>query len=289
MIIPQEDLRKMQLLQLDMLVEMDRVCRENNISYVITSGTLLGAVRHRGYIPWDDDADINMLREDYEKFKRVANQMNPDICFFQDHTTDHDYRWGYGKIRRTGTTYIRLGQEHLKGKNGVFIDVFPLDDIPKGTIGVYVQNALCYIARKITYSEVGRVQEKGFLKAWYTLLSHVPIDAAFALFNIYSQRSRNDSTNRVRMLSYGKIHEHVDKYSGGKAVFGRPKEWVQEVKDYEFEGFNLLGPIEADLFLSRAYGNDFMTPPPPEKRNQNSPCSSYSFGEAEPIYYRKKS
>lgn len=109
MTLTQKDLRKMQLLQLDMLIEMDRVCRENGITYVITSGTLLGAVRNQGYIPWDDDADINMLREDYERFKKVAHQMNPDICFFQDHSTDHDYRWGYGKIRRTGTTYVRTG------------------------------------------------------------------------------------------------------------------------------------------------------------------------------------
>ena len=62
-----EEFRQMQLLQLDMLVELDRVCRENNINYTIFGGTLLGAVRHKGYIPWDDDADVAMLREDYSK------------------------------------------------------------------------------------------------------------------------------------------------------------------------------------------------------------------------------
>ena len=286
--ITSEELRKIQLLQLGMIEELHRVCELHNISYVLYGGTLLGAVRHKGYIPWDDDADIAMLREDYEKFKQVANELNPEICFFQDSDTDKYYRWGYGKLRRTGTKFVRLYQEHLKCRNGLFIDIFPLDDIPEGKIGAYVQNAVCYIARKITYSEVGRVQEKGILKLWYTLLSHVPIDVAFSLFNIYSKRSRNDSNNRVRMLSYGKLYKYVDQYSEGKEVFGRPKEWVREVKDYEFEGFNLLGPVEADLFLARAYGSDYMTPPPIEKRNQNSPCSDYSFGDAEPIYYVKK-
>ena len=83
----------MQLLQLDMLVELDRVCRENNINYTIFGGTLLGAVRHKGYIPWDDDADVAMLREDYDKFKKITDQLNSEICYFQDHDTDPEYRW----------------------------------------------------------------------------------------------------------------------------------------------------------------------------------------------------
>ena len=89
-------LRKMQLLELEMLVEFDRVCHIYNIKYSILGGTMLGAVRHRGFIPWDDDADIGMLREEYEKFKLIADKLNPQICFFQDHTTDSEYRWGYG-------------------------------------------------------------------------------------------------------------------------------------------------------------------------------------------------
>ena len=114
-----EAFRKMQLTELDMLVEFDKVCRKYNINYVLFGGSLLGAVRHQGYIPWDDDADIGMLREDYETFKRHKDEMNPNICFFQDHDTDHEYRWGYGKLRRTGSTYVRVGQEHLKCKTGI--------------------------------------------------------------------------------------------------------------------------------------------------------------------------
>ena len=130
-----EQFRRMQLTELDMLVEFDRVCRENNLAYVLFGGSLLGAIRHQGYIPWDDDADIGMLREDYDCFKKHLNELNPSICYFQDHDTDPEYRWGYGKLRRTGTKYIRVGQEHLKCKTGIFVDVFPMDDIPLCVFG----------------------------------------------------------------------------------------------------------------------------------------------------------
>lgn len=166
-----EELRKMQLLQVDMIAELDRVCRKHDIKYVLYGGTMLGAVRHKGYIPWDDDADLAMLREDYEKFKKVAHELNPDICFFQDSDTDKYYRWGYAKLRRTGTEFIRSGQEHLKCKTGVFIDIFPLDDIPKFLPFQMLQDFYCYCLRKIAWSEVGKVQKKGFKKVWFKLLS----------------------------------------------------------------------------------------------------------------------
>ena len=81
--LSKEQFRKMQLVELEMLKEFDRVCTKHKINYVIFGGTMLGAVRHKGYIPWDDDADITMLREDYEKFKEHMDELNPDICYFQ--------------------------------------------------------------------------------------------------------------------------------------------------------------------------------------------------------------
>ena len=143
----------MQLLQLDMLCELDKLCRRHGIIYAISFGTLLGAIRHKGYIPWDDDADVVMIRSEYERFRIVANELPKTICWFQDHYTDHDYRWEYGKLRRTGTRFVRLGQEHVKGETGVFIDIFPLDDIPDFLPFQIVQDAWLFFLRKILYSE----------------------------------------------------------------------------------------------------------------------------------------
>ena len=95
----------MQLLELDMLEELDRVCRKYDIKYCITYGTLLGAVRHKGFIPWDDDSDIAMLREEYEKFRKVAHEMDPSICYFQDHFNDRSI---FGSMGNCGALELHL-------------------------------------------------------------------------------------------------------------------------------------------------------------------------------------
>ena len=274
-VIPPEDMRKMQLLQLDMLKELDRVCRLNGIHYTICNGSLLGAIRHKGYIPWDDDADTMMLREDYEKFKQCADQLVPSICFFQDHSTDPNYRWGYGKLRRTGTTYVRAGQEHLKGKTGVFIDIFPMDDIPENAFLCWVQRSLGYCSRKITYAEVAKKDSRGIKKIWFSFISAIPLRWVFAIMNQYAKRSHNNTPNRVTTL-FMPISKHRDPYTN-HMMYGRPKEWLLETKEYPFEGLMLMGPVDFDKCLSWQYGPNYMTPPPENQRGQHAPVSSYSL------------
>ena len=274
-VITGNDFRRMQLLQLDMLIELDRVCRENNIKYQIAGGTLLGAVRHKGYIPWDDDADVVMLREEYEKFKKIADKLNPDICFFQDHTTDPEYRWGYGKLRRTGTKYVRLGQEHIKCKTGVFVDIFPLDDIPTCTIGQMLQDFHCFCLRKILWSEVGKKTEKGFLKILYSFVSFIPVDFAFKQLHFYSTKSNNQSPHKVRTLCYTALGKLYYKHPI-KERYGMPKQWFLDCADYEFEGYTLQGIKDYDAYLTYDYG-DYMKLPPLEDRAQHAPVSDYEF------------
>ena len=267
--------RKMQILELGMIEELDRVCRKYNINYVMFCGTMLGAIRHKGFIPWDDDADIAMLREDYEIFKQHVDELNPDICFFQDHKTDEGYRWGYGKLRRTGSIYIRKGQEHLKGKTGIFIDIFPMDDIPKSSVGQVLQDFHCFCLRKILWSEVARVNLKGFWKMWFTLLSKIPTKFVYKQLDSYTKKSKNSTSNRVRVLlfpSFGRLYRK----NPFKERYGMPKEWFLQREEYEFEGKKFYGAKDYDTELNYLYG-DYMTPPPEDKRGQHSPCSKIVF------------
>ena len=274
-VIKGEDFRRMQLLQLDMLVELDRVCRQNNIKYQIAAGTMLGAVRHKGFIPWDDDADVFMLREEYEKFKKCADQLNQEICFFQDHDTDKEYRWGYGKLRRTGTKYIRIGQEHLKCKTGVFIDVFPLDDAPISLLGQMIQDFNCFCIRKIMWSEVGKYSSRGIERVWYSMLSKISIDFAFKRLDHYVRRSNNNTPNKVRILCYKTVGKLNYKHPL-RERYAMLKKWFLFSQEYQFEGVMLDGVKDYDEYLKYSYG-DYLQLPPESKREQHSPVSDYSF------------
>ena len=274
--LTQEQIRTMQILELDMLRELDRVCRENGIVYTIFGGTLLGAVRHKGFIPWDDDADVCMLREEYEKFRQVSNQLNPEICFFQDHTLDLEYRWGYGKLRRTGTQYVRVGQEHLKCKTGVFIDVFPMDDIPISVVGQFVNNIYCFCLRKTLWSEVGKLNESNpVIRFLYKGLSHIKPATVFRHIQRLVNRSRNDSENRVRCLLFPATGTLYRKNSL-KTRYGMPKSWFTDLYEYEFEGFYFFGTKDYDTILTYIYG-DYMKLPPEEQRISHAPVSQFHF------------
>lgn len=281
-----KDFRRMQLVELDMLIEIDRVCRKNNINYVIYAGTMLGAVRHKGYIPWDDDADIAMLREDYEKFKEHIDELNPDVCYFQDHTTDPEYRWGYGKVRRTGTKYIRVGQEHLKCKTGIFIDIFPMDDIPKTTFMQVVQDIRLFFLRKTLYSEVGKYNSKGLVKIIYQCLSKIPVEKVFKRLDKFTKKSSNTSENDVRLLMFVAAGRLYNKHKLSEQ-FGLKKKWFLERAEYEFEGHKFYGVKDYDDYLTYAYG-DYMTPPDAKGREQHSPFSEIEFPKNEKLNDKKK-
>ena len=280
-VITGEDFRRMQLLELDMLVEMDRICRKHNIRYTITSGTLLGAVRHKGYIPWDDDADVAMLREEYEKFRRVSHELNPEICFFQDHDTEKEYIWGYGKLRRTGTTYIRPGQEKQKFRTGVYVDIMPCDDIPKSVPGQMIMDFYCFCLRKILWSNIGKDDTKNPIleRIMYKMLSRINPEFVFKRIGKMAARSSNKSPNLVRVLMLPSGGKERKLYSGKNSVstrYGSPKEWYLDVIEMDFEGHKLYGTKDYDSILTYIYG-DYMQLPPESEREQHSPFSAIRF------------
>lgn len=199
-----EELRRMQLIQLELLLEVDRICRKYHISYSVEGGTLLGAVRHGGFIPWDDDVDIAMVRSEYRKFCKVCKkELDQEKYFFQNHDTDPEYRWGYAKVLKNGTSFVRYGQEHMKMRRGVYVEIFLMDGIPEGRIEKKFYNFLRVCCRKVMWSEVGKVSCKSRgMRLWFGILNLIPVDKAFAMLDFLSKKYDERKAAYVTCLSF---------------------------------------------------------------------------------------
>ena len=127
----QEQLQKMQEVELDLFKAFIEVCEKLQLKYYLLGGTLLGAVRHKGFIPWDDDIDVGMPRKDYEIFIQKAQDLLPEHYFVQNCYTDGKLPMAFCKIRNSNTTFIETSVKDFKINHGIFIDIFPLDYYPQ--------------------------------------------------------------------------------------------------------------------------------------------------------------
>ncbi|MBQ9361846.1 MAG: LicD family protein [Bacteroidaceae bacterium] len=123
---------KMQQRMLSVLAEIDKICQRHQIPYWLSGGSMLGAVRHQGFIPWDDDLDIEMLRPDFLRLMKVLETELPDNLALQWHTTDPNYFFQFAKIRdKNSELYERNGYDKVWKEHGIFIDIFPLERVPR--------------------------------------------------------------------------------------------------------------------------------------------------------------
>lgn len=255
--IDKETLRKIQMIQVEMLEEVDRICKKCGIHYNIIAGTLLGAVRHGGYIPWDDDADVAMLREEYEKFRKACRtELDTSRFEFQDDRRTKGYRWGYGKLRRKNTLFLREHQEHMPYFQGIFIDIFPLDSVPDNYILRSLKNFECFCVRKLLWSRVGKTADKKiYMRLWFSLLDKIPEKKVRRYYHGMIRRAYGKKTRMVRILMF----------PAPNSEYGYLRSWYENSQDTMFEGRCFQGIRDYDSYLSFKFG-DYMTLPPVEKR-----------------------
>ena len=127
MILNESQMKRIKDIELDMLKVFVSICDQLGLKYYLIGGTLLGAVRHKGFIPWDDDIDVGMPREDYEVFVEKAGKLLPDYIFLQNYRTDENMIFPFTKLRNINTTYIETRTKYSKMNQGVWMDIFPLD------------------------------------------------------------------------------------------------------------------------------------------------------------------
>lgn len=255
--LDQDKLQKLHKIELEMMIEVDRICKKYHIKYTIIGGTLLGAVRHGGFIPWDDDADIAMLRNEYERFCKVcADELDRERFYFQNIDNTIGYRWGYAKIRRKNTLFLRETQEHMPYDQGVFLDIFPIDGTPNNIILRYIHEFRCFCVRKILWSAIGRYAASSFgMRIWYSILYTIPEPWIKKRYKGLIMKRNSSSTRVVRTLTF----------PAPKALHGYYRRWFMETEPVNFEGYVFEGIKDKEEWLEYEFG-EYMKIPSIEKR-----------------------
>lgn len=259
-----EQLTKLHILEVEILDEIVRICNKYNLKYYLIAGTLLGAVRHGGFIPWDDDLDIAMPRNDYEQFCNLCKEELNEEYYLHSIETDESYWLPFVKVRRKNTIFDEslLSDTNVK-MNGIYVDIFPLD----------YETAENHFAKRIRTSFLSRMQ---YLIV-YKLHGKTPHSFSGRLLFPFVKRMSFKKLNRIqskvmawcnkRVCSY--YVNYCSKYDKIKQTM--PITWYEPFTKIEFCKKKYNAPAEYLKILERIYGSNFMELPPMDKQITHNP------------------
>ena len=251
--------KKMQKIETEMLLEIDRICKKHNIKYFLIAGTLLGAVRHKGFIPWDDDIDIAMPFKEYIRFCKVAKKELKSDYFLQNYQTDVIAMW-FTKIRKNNTTAIQDNHKNKLHHQGIWIDIFPIIGVKNDKQWLSKLNKNAKRIKKILTKKIGLLEDTEGKIIYEIINKLIPLKIYQFIFGLFYRHIFKDP-KKFSYCYYLWANFKI------KARF--PSELFTETCEVEFEGHMFPAPKEWDKYLTIEYG-DYMTPPPPEKRNGGS-------------------
>lgn len=252
------EMKKLWAVELDLLVEFDRVCKKNNLTYFVDGGTLLGTIRHQGFIPWDDDVDLVMLREEYEKLVQIAGREFQYPYFFQTTESDPGLIMGGSRLRNSETTLVSDFENKRPYENkGIFIDVYVLDSVPKDEGKLQSIRRTLKISWKVLryaayYKAYFRSERKmdfgqkmlGMFSLWLARIWG--IKRLCQWYEKYCTQWNGTDTDLIASL----------KSNRGYVIL--LKEWYCKTRSAIFEGVKVPIPNGYREFLIEMYGDDYM-------------------------------
>ena len=272
------EIREVQMVELDILNKFADICEANGLRYFLDSGTLLGAVRHKGFIPWDDDIDVGMPREDYDKFLEIAEGLLGDQYFVQTRETDKNAPFSFGKVRKTDTLFVEWNKRNIDMHHGIYIDIFPYDVMPLEGKAEYVKE--CRKLNKLFYLKMIPDRSCQPQKSLKWLVAAAGKRVVYYLLKLVSTKSLDKKMEETFTRYKGKTTD-VYSWPTGEEVSYRCHSFFEDVEfpasmlfppsKVTFEGREFNGPHDIDGFLKTFY-NDYMQLPPYEQRFGHRPC-----------------
>lgn len=259
-------LEKVQKVLLGYLLEIDRICRKHEIKYFLAGGTLLGAIRHHGFIPWDDDADVMMLREDYEKFRKVVQRELPDNIFVQLPETERGNYNPFTKLRINNTMFATEFTGHFMDMhNGIFFDVLSHDRTGNHRWSQKLHLMVTMLSRSIVFNKWGNTDIKSggshpvICKIVDKVKYLIPMKAA-----LWAQ-------NQSLTFFQDKKSDYLYDGMGRNLKRGAfPARWLEEAVYVDFEGYQFPVPREYDKYLTWLYGDYMQMIPVSSRRTSHS-------------------
>lgn len=250
-----ERMKKIWMVSLDLYFEFERVCKKHGLKYFMLGGSLLGTIRHEGFIPWDDDIDVAMLRQDYDKFVNLSAEFAFPY-FLQTPLSDKYSGFSFAKLRNSNTCAVVDKFKYCKMNQGIAIDIFPIDKVNGGTQEADFDLIIQYAVENSTYMRKDNptltIQDMERVKKWKGISN---IEAYNQIQKICS-KYKDTEQNKVALMAFNAYGYKRQTYDSGS---------FEKMLVRKFEGYEVPVPEGYDNILTVAYG-DYMILPPSDSR-----------------------
>ena len=269
----QQELDRLHHCHLLLAEELRRICQKHQIKHFVIAGTLLGAVRHKGFIPWDDDMDFGLLRADYEKLLQVLPTELGERFYFKSLQTK-GFAYPFAKLYLKNTLFLEATSAKTKFNDGIYIDIFPMDALPDDPKLQKAQNKKLYFLKRLLLAKLNYNPCKKSEYAKRVVYTGLKVLSIF-----WSEQRLKGQLNRIAKRYSGQKTKLVGATGGAYGYFKEAvcSSWFNSAVELPFEQTTVFAPAGYTAYLERFYG-DYMTPPPEDKRYNRHSALKVDFG-----------